>query len=85
MLKNSLALYSASASGAKYAVFVLFRPRFRALLDHRPGRQPLFRQAGVFSEVRHNGVLGSRLQGSTDGIMLVVEDLGPLLEELQYR
>jgi hypothetical protein len=38
-----------------------------------------------FCELRLYGVLGSWLRGSTDGIMLVVEDLGPLLEELQYR
>ena len=37
------------------------------------------------TELRNDGVLGSWLRGSTDGIMLVVEDLGPLLEELQYR
>ena len=48
LLKNSLALSSAPGSWAEYAVLVVFRPRFRALLDRRPDRRPLFQQAEVF-------------------------------------
>src|SRR5215218_7731117 len=36
---------------AEYAVFVLFRTCFRALLGRPPGRHLLFQQAGVFCEL----------------------------------
>jgi len=51
-LKNSFALSCAPGSGTEYVVFVVFWTCSRALLESRPGRQPLFQQAGVFSEVR---------------------------------
>src|SRR5918993_4659399 len=38
---------------------------------------------GEFCELRVDGVLRSWLRGSSGSSMLVVEDLGPLLEELQ--
>ena len=48
LLKNSFTLSSAPGSWAKYAVYVVFWPCFRALLESRPGRQPLFQQAVAF-------------------------------------
>src|SRR5215212_12199236 len=51
LLKNSFALYSAPGSGAESAVFVVFWTGFEPLSDRRLGRQLLFQQAGVFSEV----------------------------------
>jgi hypothetical protein len=51
VLKNSFALSCAPGSGAEHVVFVVFWTCFRALLESRPGRQPLFQQAEVFSEV----------------------------------
>src|SRR5918994_2044892 len=50
-VENSFALYSAPEAGAEYAVLVVIRARFWALLDRRPDRRLLLQQAGVFSEV----------------------------------
>src|SRR5215217_5729398 len=59
LLKNSFALSPAPGSGAEYAVLVVFRPCFWALLECRSGRQVLFQQAGAFCELlRPNAVLG---------------------------
>jgi hypothetical protein len=44
VLKNPFALSCAPGSGIEYAAFVVHWPCFRALLDHRPVRQPLFQQ-----------------------------------------
>jgi hypothetical protein len=52
LLKNSITLTSVPGSKTEHAVFVVFWPCFRALLDHRPGRQLLFQQADSFYEVR---------------------------------
>jgi hypothetical protein len=59
LLKNPFAPSSAPGAEAKYGAFVVFSPRFRALLDRRLGRGPLFQQAGAFCEVRIDGVLRS--------------------------
>ena len=51
LLKNSLALSSAPRPAAKYDVSVVFWPYFRALLETRSDRQPLFQQAETFYDV----------------------------------
>jgi hypothetical protein len=48
VLKNSLALFSASGSGAENDAFVVFWPWFGPLLDRRPGRHQLFQQLDRF-------------------------------------
>ena len=52
LLKNSFALSSAPGAGAEYYVLVVFRSRFRALLDRRPDRPLLFQQAASFHALR---------------------------------
>src|SRR5215218_8721750 len=55
LLKNSFALSPAPGSGAEYAVLVVSRPCFRALLDRLSDRRLLFQQAGAFCELRIDG------------------------------
>jgi hypothetical protein len=66
-LKNFSALPSAPGSGVEYVVFVVFWSRFRVLLGCRPGRRPLFQQAGVFSEVRTQDPAYNARQRREDG------------------
>src|SRR5215204_7037054 len=51
-VKNSFALSCAPSSGTEYVVSVVFWTCFRALLESRPGRQPLFQHAGRLVEVQ---------------------------------
>jgi hypothetical protein len=46
LFKNSFALSCAPGSGTEYVVFVVFWTCLPALMDRRPGRQPLFQHAG---------------------------------------
>jgi hypothetical protein len=75
-VENSFVPSPAPGPGAEYAVFVVFRTCFRALLGRRPGRHLLFQQAEPFRKVQkarraaHIARIGGEGAGRVRGLLV---------------